>query len=122
MAKAKKEDNNGTNGISTGGELGMLRDILMGKQINEYDTRFDALEARIKERELSVQQKMEELERQLEDRTLQMQEAMLLRLSKIENLLHSTIDGANSKKEEQRIKDRRELGQMLLEMSKRFSD
>lgn len=119
---AKKENNNGGNGTSAGGDITMLRNILMGQQISEYDTRFDILEARSKEREIAFQNKIQHLEKQLEERTLQIQEDMSLRLSKLEHLLDSQIEKADAKNEDQRLKARQEIGQMLLEMSKRFLD
>jgi len=116
---AKKENTNG-NGTSSGGELTVIRNILMGKQINEYDGRLDSLESQVKEQEIEFQKKIQYLEQQLAEQVVQSQEDMSMRLSKLENLLLSNMQGVNSKIDQQRNQDRRALGQMLLEMSKRF--
>ena len=116
---AKKENTNG-NGTSGVGDITTLRNILMGQQIDEYDGRFEHLEERVKDQEIAVQKKIQLLEKQIEDQTLQSQNDMLMRLTKLENLLLDTMQGVTSKVAKQRAEERRALGKMLLEMSKRF--
>ena len=118
---AKKENTNG-NGTSGGGDITMLRDILMGQQINEYDGRFDSIEDLLKEQETAFNTKIQTLEKKLTKQLLQSQEDTKARLNTLEKRLISDMQEVDSKLHQQRTQERRKIGQMLLEMSKQFLD
>ena len=118
---AKKENTNG-NGTSGGGDITMLRDILIGQQINEYDGRFDSIEDLLKEQETAFNTKIQTLEKKLTKQLLQSQEDTKARLNTLEKRLISNMQEVDSKLHQQRTQERRKIGQMLLEMSKQFLD
>ena len=118
---AKKENTNG-NRTSGGGDITMLRDILMGQQINEYDGRFDSIEDLLKEQETAFNTKIQTLEKKLTKQLLQSQEDTKARLNTLEKRLISNMQEVDSKLHQQRTQERRKIGQMLLEMSKQFLD
>lgn len=109
---AKKEDNNG----SSLGDITLVRNILMGKQMDEYDGRFTTLENQLQEQEVIFKQKIQALEKQMADQLAQMQKDMSTRVNSLEGLLQNT----NAQMSQQRAQERQKLGEMLVEMGNRL--
>ncbi len=110
MSKKKTSDSNTSIGLE---EITTIRDILMGKQMEDYDRRFsnfsednDAFKsevnARFEQLEQSMQQQMDEMKRQNTER-----------FDKLEALLTNSVDKLNGRLDDTSKNDKAQLGEML---------
>ncbi|GJM32344.1 MAG: hypothetical protein DHS20C18_13450 [Saprospiraceae bacterium] len=91
----------------------MIRDILMGQQISEYESRFQELENTIRQMSELYEQKLTDLKKEHAAQTKQMQEANSQRFDKLEAMIHAKINSLDNKLEKVSQDDKHDLGQML---------
>ncbi len=115
---AKKEENNTTQ--PTFGEIGTIRDILMGQQMTEYNGRFSELENRINTVEADLTKKLDALEVKMQDRIAEMQDEFSNRLAALEQHLSGTAADLEHKIEKVSTADKVSLGKMLAKVSKQL--
>lgn len=111
-----KEQNNPMNL----GEITTIRNILMGQQMQEYDGRFDSVQENLHVLEASLNEKLTNLEKQTENRLLELQNDMSERFDKLEQLLMGNIKDLHTKVDKVTGNDRQQLGALFAEMSKRL--
>jgi hypothetical protein len=91
------------------GDMSMLRDIIMGPKVEEYDQHFKDIEALIQKNEASTQARFEALERD-----------MNARFDRLEQLLLQNVDKLNQQIQNTSQTDRHALADMLVEISQRL--
>ena len=121
MAKKLEEQKTTANGgMLNMGEIGTIRNILMGQQMSEYAQRFQTQEHRIAELEQAINNRIDELAKQTDDRFDRLEKEVANRFDKIERLLSDQNASLNNKIEQTSSHDKVALGQLLGEMSKKL--
>ena len=118
MAKDKNDD---TVGMDLG-ELGMIRNILMGQQISEWEVKYSEinqdLEARAQELENLINSRSESADSEMSE----MDKAITARLNKLEKNLEKRLDQLEQKLVDSSQKDRHSMGKMLAEMGRKLME
>jgi hypothetical protein len=91
------------------GDMSMLRDIIMGPKVEEYDQHFADIEALIAKNEAATKAHFEALERD-----------MNARFDRLEQLLLQNVDKLNQQIQNTSQSDRHALADMLVEVSKKL--
>lgn len=132
------------NGIPKLGEISTIRNILMGQQMSEYESRFAELEAYLKEAEQLLQQRiaalsgdnssqltaLEEqtqqrfakLEHSINDQFNELENATTNRFSQLEKLLLDNVESLNKEISQTRITDRQRIGKLLMDMGNQLME
>lgn len=112
MARNQDEKFNGF------GEIGTIRDILMGQQISDDKARFEHIEAELVRIETSLNERIDELQRQTKVRFSTLEQNMEERFDRLEELLKDNVSQLHEKIEAVSADDKANLGQMLSEIGK----
>ena len=97
--------------VSGLGDVSMIREIIMGQQIAEYNRRLAHIEEWI--------QRNEEANRQSHDA---MQRAFTARMEQLEQLLMQNVESLNQKVQHFSKTDRAQLSDLLIEVSKKLKE
>jgi len=114
---SKKESPVSVNGI---GEIGTIRDILMGQHIAEFEKRFAHLDSIVKQVESDLHQRLGELDDQVGQRANQLEGDIDKRFGKLESQLNSNVQQLESQIEKISRSDRHRLGKMLAKVSQQL--
>ncbi len=98
----------------------MIRDILMGQQMAEYNKKFDEVEGKMGEMNSDISGKIKAMEKDMDSRLKSIEKDMNARFDKLENLLRTHVDDLNGKLSRTSKSDKENLGRMLQEMGKRL--
>lgn len=112
---SKKE----TNGVNFG-EISTIRNILMGQQMDDYDSRFKELKGYIENVENSLNSKLKELEQRQVVHNEEMQKVFTAKLDHLEGLLLQNIHEVKATTLKNTNQERQDLAQLLAEMSDRL--
>ncbi len=112
---SKKE----TNGVNFG-EISTIRNILMGQQMDDYDSRFKELKNHIESVETSLTSKLKDLEQQQMAHNEEMQKVFTAKLDHLEGLLLQNIHEVKASTTENTNQERQNLAKLLAEMSERL--
>lgn len=132
------------NGMAKLGEISTIRDILMGQQMSEYESRFAQLEAYLKEAEQLLQQKiatlsgdsstqlsaLEEqtqqrfakLENTINDQFNEFENATTNRFSQLEKLLLDNVEHLNEEIDKTSRTERQRIGKLLMDMGSQLME
>ncbi len=113
--------NNNQNGVAPG-ELNTIREILMGKQLGDVETKFAELENRLEALRQEVFTELEEVKNSIRNSNTDVKTELSQKFSSLENLMIS-----NTKKTEKEIiqsKDNMntELAQLFIDFGKKLMD
>jgi len=115
------EKNNPTSGMDLG-ELGMIRNILMGQQISEWEVKYSEmnqdLEARAQELEDLIANRGDSADRELSE----MDKAINARLDKLEKSMDKRMNQLEQKLVDTTQKDRHKMGKMLSEIGRKLME
>ncbi len=115
------DKNNSTNGVDLG-ELGMIRNILMGQQISEWETKYTEINQDLEARA----QELEELianQGQIADRELSaIDKAVGARMDKLEKSMDKRFEQLEQKLVDATQKDRHKMGKMLSEIGRKLME
>jgi len=112
---SKKVDNNSSkNGMSLG-ELGTIRDILMGPQIAALEERIAMLEDKLKS-------KISDVDSNHKSRSKEMEKDLMARIGQLEKALNTSTEDINDTLKKQRKEDRQKIGKLLFDLSQHFLD
>ncbi len=112
MAQKEKENNNAApanNGMGIFGDMTMLRDIIMGPKVIEYEERFASTTQLINDNEASTVQRLQNLESE-----------MNARFDRLEKLLAQHVENINTQMNNMSRNDKADLADMLIEVSKKL--
>jgi len=110
----KKENNH--NGVSHSlGEIGTIRDILMGPQIEEMSAKIDTLQKVIDGLESQLLSKIESLQSASNDSLKTLEKNTNSRFEKLEKTLEENIDALKVQMKDDNRSDRERIAKLLLE-------
>ncbi len=115
---SKKENNNAT---MMPGEIGMIRDILMGPQMVKIEERFEALNAKFQELEESLDRKSQDLE-QKATQLSSLEKEVDTQFSAIEKKLESSVEKLEKMIEKVDTTSKAKLGKMLSDIGQKLMD
>ncbi|MEM9921729.1 MAG: hypothetical protein AAF990_26740 [Bacteroidota bacterium] len=104
------------------GELSTIRDILMGKQMNDYERQFSDISDRFKTMEGEFQSRLQQMEADYDKRVKEIEQEMLDRFEKLEKQLIDNVTNLDNKLRKTSKEDRNRLGKMLAKVSKQLLD
>ena len=116
---ANNENNNSTPGMNLG-EIGMIRNILMGEQIGEFEQKFNQLQEELKVLEEQLNSKINALESSTQKSFSDMEKDANLKFEDIEKQILSNINKLNTKIDKASKDDKVRLGKMLEKVSKQL--
>ena len=102
------------------GEISTIRNILMGQQMAEYATSFQALHEELGNTRNELQTNLNVLGNSTDQRFASLEKLMEERLDKLEQMLMVHVNRLDQKLIELSKHDKQDLGQMLAEISKRL--
>ena len=102
------------------GEISIIRDILMGNQISEYEKRFNQLDERLNQLEEIFHQRIDYLSANITDREDQSNRDFSDRMDRLENLIAASIENLNTKIDTVTNDDKKKLGKMMAELSQKL--
>lgn len=103
------------------GEISTIRDILMGEQMHEYESRFKNLEEEFNTYKTETAIKIQEMQETHEKQLAQLKALFLERLNSIEQSLNEKSTGLEEKIDAQTATDRNRLGTLLQELGQQLS-
>jgi uncharacterized protein YicC (UPF0701 family) len=104
------------------GEISTIRDILMGEQIHEYDSRFKKLEEEFNNYKAAMTARVQQMQETHEQQLNQLQELFQERLNTLEQSLNERSAGLEEKINAQTASDRNRLGALLQELGQQLSN
>ena len=102
------------------GDISMIRDILMGQQINDYESRFADVSNRINQLEADLRNSIQSLDEKTEANLARLTQDMNDRLEKLRQHMDSQINILNNKIQDTSAKDRAKIAGLLVEVSKKL--
>lgn len=109
MAQNQQSNMNGL------GEISTIREILMGQQISEDNSRFENIEAELVRLETTINEKIDEMQEASKAQFSALEQDVAARLDRLEELLVENTTHLNQKIDAVSTDDRVNLGQMLME-------
>jgi DNA anti-recombination protein RmuC len=97
------------NAMGMFGDMSMLRDIIMGPKVAEYDQTLADIQALIQKNEERTQARFDALQRDMNDR-----------FDRFENLLMQNVEKLNTQMQNLSQSDKSSLADMLIEVSKKL--
>jgi len=104
------------------GDLGQIRNILMGQQMSAYEQRFVALEAQILEQSKLLSSRLNELEKSTEKSMEVLDKGSNDNLERLEKLIEKKLEQLNKRLDDTSTKDKAKIGKMFADMSKKLLD
>jgi hypothetical protein len=110
---ANKENNSSTvpNGAGLFGDMSILREIIMGPKVIEYNERFDEILSLIAKNEEATQQRFIAFEKE-----------MNTRFDKLENILKQNVEQLDNQMKNMSKGDKTDLAELLVELSKKLKE
>ena len=104
------------------GEISTIRDILMGEQMHEYESRFKHLEEEFNTYKAEMATQMQQMQEAHEKQLNSLKELFLERLSSLEQSLNEKSTSLDEKIDAQTTSDRNRLGDLLKELGQQLSN
>lgn len=102
------------------GEINMIRDILMGRQISEFQQKFDAVEEKTNHLNKLIDEKFKILEGELRSKIDEIENNVNVRLDSLENMIKDNVADLEWKISDTSKNDKEMIGHMLQEMGKKL--
>jgi Skp family chaperone for outer membrane proteins len=115
-----KKNNDAENGMMGLGEISTIRNILMGEQINETDSRFKDVEKKINKLEEMLLAKIAELQEATQSAHQSLSKETNQQLASLENHVNKGLADLDKKFEKVNAKDRKELGKLFGDVSRKL--
>ena len=109
---AQKEDKTATttpNPMGMFGDMSMLREIIMGPKVIEYEQHFADIDTLIQKNEDNMRQRIEALEKD-----------MNARFDRLEQLLTQNVEKLNTQMQNMSKSDKSDMADLLVELSKKL--
>ncbi len=117
---SKKNHHSDSNQSHQSGEISIIRDILMGSQISEYEERFNQLDQRLNQLEEIFHQRLDHINITINEQSEQSTNDFSNRMDRLENLIASSIESLNGKIDQVTNDDKKKLGKMMAELSQKL--
>jgi len=115
---SKKENNNAT---MIPGEIGMIRDILMGPQMVKIEERFETLNAKFQQLEEQLEKKGQELE-QKANQLRSLEKEIDTQLAALEKRLETNVEKLEGMIQKTDTNSKAKLGKMLSDIGQKLMD
>ncbi len=102
------------------GEISMIRDILMGEHIHQFDQQFEKQEIELKRVEKDFSDRLQQLKSQMEQRMDAMERAYNERFDRLEKLLDNRTNELKELIHATSDTDRKNIGNLLGEISQKL--
>ena len=112
--QAVVEDSNAVDDIS------IIRNILLGQQMMEYQEKFDLLNNRLDLMEESFQNKLQQMTKANKERSSHLEKEMGLNFKQLEKLILDSTKTLDKKLEKVSNEDKKRLGKMMGDLSKKL--
>lgn len=113
----KETKSNPTPGL---GDIGMIRDILMGQQINEFDRKFNELESSLHQTEQTINEKILNLKNQTDAKFSSLEKEIHERFDLLEKLVKENTNMLMETIKQTSKNDRHNMGKIFSEMSQKL--
>ena len=122
---SKKDNSQNTNGPSLG-EISTIRDILMGQHINDFESKFEALQQQLEKVEAKLADKIKELSaatkaqhkemnKETAARFANMQNETEGKIAQVEGSLRDGLADLQQSMEDSSLNDKERIGKLLME-------
>jgi gas vesicle protein len=115
MAKEKKEANT-QSGIDSASKIEVIKNLIFGENIAEYNSEFETLKKEIDSKRLELQKYIDETREELMSSIDNLSTDINIRITDLENLLEDKAD----KLDDQKV-DRKLLGDLLISLGEKIS-
>lgn len=118
----KQKENAGTSPAGAGGlgDISMIRDILMGQQINEFDKKFNELDSSLNTIENALNEKIRLLKQQNEQRFDALEKEVHERFDLLEKLVRENTQMLMETIKQSSKNDKHSIGKLFSEMSQKL--
>ena len=113
-------DNNNGNGGMNLGEIGMIRNILMGEHINNFEQQFQKLQDQVEALENRLNDKIAKLDDATQKSFGDMQKSSDAKFEDIQKQLMANVEKLNNTIDKVSAADKMKLGKMLDKVSKQL--
>lgn len=104
------------------GDLGMIRNILVGPQMTAIEERITALEKELSSRTADIQKDIENLDKKSSKAIETLEKSSGANMEKIERQIEKRLDQLSRQLEDTSAKDKARIGKMLSDMGKKLMD
>lgn len=111
-------NNNGNNGML--GEISTIRNILMGDQMSQYETRFAEMQTAMEAAQSSMEKELRMTAGGTDDRLGKLEKDINARFDKLEKMLTDNVTQMNNRLDEVSNADKQQLGKMLAAMGQKL--
>ncbi len=119
MANSNGNNNDKGNGLNLG-DIGMIRNILMGDQITDFEARFNTIQEQIADLKKELSSKITELDSATQKSFSSMDKEHTMKFEDIEKQLISNVEKLNNRIDKVSKDDKMRLGKMLDKVSKQL--
>lgn len=102
------------------GEISTIRNILMGEQMSQYETRFQEMQQALEEAQSKLGEELKATAGGADTRLNQLEKDMSARFDKLEKMLADGLAQMNDKVDKISQTDKHNLGKMLAQMSEKL--
>ncbi|MEM8908257.1 MAG: hypothetical protein AAGD05_10465 [Bacteroidota bacterium] len=118
---SKKENHHSsTADAKTLGDISIIRNILMGQQMSEYQEQFAQLNNRLDLMEKAFNAQIKNLDQEHKDRHKSMEKEMTHNFKRLEKLIIESTEALDKKLEKVSYEDKKRLGKMMGDLSKKL--
>ncbi len=116
----KENSGNSTAGAGGLGDISMIRDILMGQQINEFDKKFNELDSSLSKVDATANEKIRLLKQQTEQRFDTLEKEVHERFDLLEKLVRENTSMLMETIKQSSKNDQHAIGKIFSEMSQKL--
>ncbi len=102
------------------GELSTIRNILMGQQMNEYESQFHQIDQQMATMKADFSRDLAALGTQTDDRFQRLEKDMNDRFDRLEKLLADHVARLDKKSQDTSRNDKNKIGKLLADISKKL--
>lgn len=115
-----KKDTKSSNGSVNLTEIGTIRDILMGQQINDFESQINKLHERIDQLEKQLQEKADQLQQLSNDKSANLEKVIENRITVVNEKIENKVEKLNTKIETSSTNDKHIIGKMLADFGQKL--
>lgn len=116
---AEQENKEATPNLGLG-EISVIRNILMGQQMNEYEQRFGHLEEKLVNASDEQGENLKSFQTETKQKLAALEKDMNRRFDTLEKMLKDGLEKLSDKTEKNRTKDNEALGRMLADVGQKL--
>ncbi len=115
-------ENGTTNAEMNLGDLGQIRNILMGPQMSAFEERFKAMEAKMAAHSKDITERLSDLEKNSQKAMDTLEKGANSNYERLEKMVEKKLDLLSKKLDDTSSKDKARIGKLLSDMGKKLMD